>query len=408
VTTAAICSVGDELLAGEVVDTNAAWLAGRLLALGIEVRTTQAVGDDLGRLVAVLRRLVAEHDVVLVGGGLGPTSDDRTREAVAAALGLDLEHREDLAEAIAARFRSFDAVMPATNLRQAEVPVGSTALDPVGTAPGFVVRGDDTLVAALPGVPWEIRAMFDQLEEHLVALPGIRPSVTRALTVVGMGESAVAETLAGLEDVLPDGVAIAYLASGGQIRVKLTARGDDREQAAAVLEPLLARARDLLGDAVAAVDAASLEQVVVQQLAARGRTLAVAESATGGRVTARLTSVPGASRVLLGGVVVYTAAAKTTLAGVDQRLLDVHGPVSAEVTEALAEGVRARLGADVGVATTGVAGPDPQGGREVGTMVWAVATGAGVRSWERRLTGDRATVQERLTTAALEAVRRTP
>lgn len=407
-TSVALCSVGDELLAGEVVDTNAAWLARWAGGLGLEVRTTVTVGDDLSAMVALLQRLVDEHDVVLVGGGLGPTSDDRTREAVAAALGRDLEHRDELAEMIAARFASFGRRMPPSNLRQAEVPVGAAALAPVGTAPGFVVTDAAALVAALPGVPWELRAMAEQLEPHLLALPGIRPHVTRSLSVAGMGESSVAEALEPLERDLPDDVALAFLAAGGQVRVKLTARGADRDVAAAVVDPLVARARDLLGAAVVAVDASSLEQVVVQQLRTRGQTIAVAESATGGRVAARITAVPGSSQVLVGGVVVYTEHAKRVLAGVDAALLEAHGPVSREVTEALAVGVRGRLGTDLGLATTGVAGPETQGGQEVGTMLWALATADGVRSWEQTVPGDRATVQERLATNSLEAVRRAP
>lgn len=407
-TSVALCSVGDELLAGEVVDTNAAWLAQWVGGLGLEVRTTVTVGDDLDAMVVLLRRLVDEHDVVLVGGGLGPTSDDRTREAVAAALDLELEHREELADAIAARFAAFGRRMPPSNLRQAEVPAGAAALHPVGTAPGFVVTDAAALVAALPGVPWELRAMAEQLEPHLLALPGIRPHVTRSLSVAGMGESSVAEALEPLERDLPDDVALAFLAAGGQVRVKLTARGADRDEAAATVDPLVARARELLGEAVVAVDASSLEEVVVQQLASRGQTIAVAESATGGRVAARITAVPGSSQVLVGGVVVYTEHAKRVLAGVDADLLAAHGPVSREVTEALAVGVRERLGADLGLATTGVAGPGTQGGRDVGTMLWALATADGVRSWEQTVPGDRVTVQERLATNALEAVRRTP
>ena len=407
-TSVALCSVGDELLAGEVVDTNAAWLAQWVGGLGLEVRTTVTVGDDLDAMVVLLRRLVDEHDVVLVGGGLGPTSDDRTREAVAAALDLELEHREELADAIAARFAAFGRRMPPSNLRQAEVPAGAAALHPVGTAPGFVVTDAAALVAALPGVPWELRAMAEQLEPHLLALPGIRPHVTRSLSVAGMGESSVAEALEPLERDLPDDVALAFLAAGGQVRVKLTARGADRDEAAATVDPLVARARELLGEAVVAVDASSLEEVVVQQLASRGQTIAVAESATGGRVAARITAVPGSSQVLVGGVVVYTEHAKRVLAGVDADLLAAHGPVSREVTEALAVGVRERLGADLGLATTGVAGPGTQGGRDVGTMLWALATADGVRSWEQTVPGDRVTVQERLATNALEAVRRAP
>ena len=223
-TTAAICTIGDELLAGEIVDANSAWLAAALGELGIEVRTTVTVGDDLARLTAEVERLAASHDVLVCTGGLGPTSDDRTRDAVAAAAGVELVRDQELARRLRDWFSSRGVDMPERNLRQADAPAGARILPPQGTAPGFVVEVGDCLVAALPGPPWELEAMFDEdLEPVLVALPGTRPSVTRVVRVGSMGESAVAALLAPVEEELPEGVQIAYLASGGEIRVKLTA-----------------------------------------------------------------------------------------------------------------------------------------------------------------------------------------
>lgn len=406
-TTAAICTIGDELLAGEIVDANSAWLGAALGELGIEVHTAVATGDDLDSLTAEVGRLAAAHDVLVCSGGLGPTSDDRTREAIAAAAGVPLERDEELADRLAGWFADQGVDMPASNRRQADAPAGARMLAPQGTAAGFVVEVGSCLVAALPGPPWELHAMFtDDLEPLLVELPGIRPSVTRVVRLSGMGESTVADMLSPVEQALPDDVAIAYLASGGEIRVKLTARGDSRQEARARTEEHLSRTVELLGSAVVAVDGGSLEDVVVARYAQEGRTIAVAESASAGMVADRLASVPGASAVLLGGVVAYSATAKRELCGVPADVIEQHGTVAAATTEAMAAGVRSRLGADVGVATTGVAGPDPVGELPVGTLVWAIATADGARSWTRTLPGDRAQVRRRLAAAALEALRR--
>ena len=406
-TTAAICTIGDELVAGEVVDSNSAWVAAALTELGVEVVTVLSIGDGLDRLTTELRRLVDAHDVVICSGGLGPTSDDRTREAVAAAVGVELERHDDLARRLRAWFAERGVEMPEANLQQADVPAGAEVLPPKGTAPGFALPVGDGLVAALPGVPWELEAMFrESLEPLLVARSDLRPAVTRVVNVSGLGESACADLLAPLEADLPDDVDIGYLAGRGEIRVKLTARGASRADARARTDQPLARAVELLGEHVAGIDGGSLEEVVLRRYAAEGRTIAVAESASAGILADRLATPDGASAVFLGGVAAYSPRAKQVLAGVDEAVLAEHGTVSRPTTEAMAVGVRERLGADVAAATTGVAGPDPVEGRPSGTIIWAVATADGVRSWERQLPGDRSAVRHRLAAAALEALRR--
>lgn len=407
-TTAAICTIGDELVAGEVVDSNSAWLATALTELGLDVRVIVSIGDGLDALTTEVARLVDAHDVVICSGGLGPTSDDRTREAVAAAVGVDLERSDELAERLRAWFASHGVdEMPEANLQQADVPVGATVLAPKGTAPGFSLPVGDGLVAALPGVPWELQAMFrESLEPLLVARDGIRPAVTRVVHVSGLGESACAARLADLEQELPDAVEIGYLAGSGELKVKFTARGDHREAARAMTEAPVAKTVDLLGEHVIGLDGGSLEEVVIARYAGEGMTIAVAESASSGILADRLASPSGASTVFLGGAAVYSADAKVRLAGVDQAVIDEHGTVSRETTEALAVAIRERLGADVGAATTGVAGPEPVEGHPSGTIIWAVATADGVRSWQRQLPGDRRAIRQRLATAALEALRR--
>ncbi len=405
-----LCSVGTELLTGDQVDTNAAWLGTRVQESGATVTLQISARDVLDELVDALRVALDRCDGVIVGGGLGPTPDDLTREAVAAVAGVACRADAEMEEAIIQRFAQYNARMSPNNLRQANLPEGAVAFAPVGTAPGFRIDIAGTPVWVLPGVPWELQAMFDEhVAPDLVAASGGRATVTRVVHLTSMGESSVSEALADVEgDAVAAGVDVAYLATRSEIQVKLTLSGPDRDAAHAAGDPWVQRIRDVLGAAVASVDATSVEEALVDLLAAAGASVATAESATAGLVAARLADVPGASRVLRGGHVVYATDAKVAVAGIDPALLDAHPPVSAEVTRALAVAARAAFGADYGVATTGVAGPDPQDGVEVGDCFWAVAgphTPDGVVTG-RNLPGDRATVRGRLASAALELLRR--
>ncbi len=417
---AAVLSVGSELLLGDLTDTNATWMSVRLKERGVEVVHHLAVGDDLEAIVAALRWLAERADLVVVGGGLGPTSDDLTREAVAAAAGLDLEHREDLEEAILARFVAMGRSMAPRNRRQARVPVGAAAWPPAGTAPAFAVDlavdGADgprsARVVALPGVPWEAQELWDDaVGTALDALGATGATVTRTVRVVGRGESEVAAVVEPLLEGVA-GVTLAFLARRRAVHVRLTATGADAADARARTQPAVDAVVAALGSAVVGLDEEDLEALVLRRLAARGETLATAESATAGAVAARLAEVPGASRVLVGGLVVYADAAKARLAGLDADLVAREGAVSAPVTAALARAARERAGADWGLAVTGVAGPGPLAapdGTELpeGTCHWAVCGPDGeVHVEGRRLTGDRAAVRERLGSAALDLLRR--
>lgn len=404
----AILSVGTEVLGGDQVDTNAAWLARRLKELGVVPRLTLAVSDDLDELVDGLETAMARADVVVVGGGLGPTSDDRTRAAVARVAGVALERRGDLVDAIEAHWAGFGRAMPPSNLVQAEVPVGARAIAPVGTAPGFSLAVGEVDLHVLPGVPWELRELFDRdVADAVLARAGGRVLVSRTVHVAGLGESDVAERLHDVEAAATTaGVDVAYLATRGGVLVKFAVEGDDRDAVREASEDWVTATTEVLGASVVGVDDRGLEMAVVTALAAAGRTVAVAESATGGLVLERLTTVPGASAVVRGGLVVYATESKVTVAGIDADLLAANPPVSEPVTEALAVAVRERFGADIGVATTGVAGPDDQDGVPVGTSVWAVADADGSAVWSRELPGDRAAVRDRLASAAIDAVRR--
>lgn len=407
-------SVGSEIVSGQVDDTNARWLARRLGELGADVAAHVAVGDDAEALASLLRFLLerAVADVVVVGGGLGPTHDDITREGVAEAAGVPLEPRADLERRIAEAFAAHGRRMPAVNLRQARIPRGASVLPAEGTAPGFrleVERGAGAAVLyVLPGVPWELRAMFDShVAADVLRRAGARVTLSRVVHVTGSGESAVAEALGELLDRLGrDGPQVSLRATGREIEVMVTASGDDPASVRAHLDAVVDEALRLLGPAAAGVDDEDLAATVVRLLRAAGATVATAESVTAGAVAARLGAVAGASDVLAGGVVVYATRSKHDVLGVPDDLLDAEGPVSEPVTRELAERVRRQFEATYGLGVTGVAGPAPQSGRPVGTAFWALAGPDGTHVRGDRFPGDRAAVQERVASAALEALRR--
>jgi nicotinamide-nucleotide amidase len=408
---AAVLSIGSELLLGDLTDSNATWVSARLRERGVEVVRHVAADDDVDRIVAALRWLAGQCELVVVGGGLGPTSDDLTRDAVAAALGVELELREELEEAILARFTAMGRPMAPRNRRQAFVPQGARTALPVGTAPAFAVdlAGPDgsVRVVALPGVPWELHAFWESFVVPQLDELGARgATVTRIVHVAGRGESDVATVVEPLLDGEPD-VVLAFLAKQHGIQVRLTATGSDPEDARRRTQPALERVVGALGEAVSGIDDADLETTVVALLSARGERVATAESATGGSIAARLARVPGASDVLVGGLVVYRDEAKHLLAGLDADLVRTAGAVSADTTRALALAARERSGADWGIGVTGVAGPATVDGLPVGTAFWALAAPDGTcEVHERVIPGDRAAVIARLGSAALDLLRR--
>ena len=403
---AAVVAVGDELLLGDIVNGNAAWLGAELAAVGVPVVHSAMVGDDLDRIVTAVRRAREDADVVLLTGGLGPTVDDLTRDAVAVVAGVELERWPELEQQLRNRFRAYAYDMPEAVLRQADVPRGATPLvNPAGTAPGLRLELDGTLLLALPGPPSELAAVMRAGVLADLATRSGQVLVTRTLHCAGLGESSVAELVEGALTV-PDGVALAYLAGSAVVRVRLTTAASSVEQADEVLLPLVQAAAAALGPAVFGRDDDTLAGVVLAGLRAAGRTVAVAESLTAGLLGAALTELPGSSDAFRGGVQVYATDLKATLAGVPLPLLAEHGAVSAATAEALATGVRDRLGASYGLAVTGVAGPERQEGHPVGTVFVAVADDDGVTSRAVRLPGDRSRVRLLAVTAALDLLRR--
>lgn len=396
----AVLAVGDELLLGDIVNSNAAWLGEQLAAAGVQVVHSAMVGDDVARLATALRRAIDDADVVVLTGGLGPTVDDLTRDAIALVAGVPLCRVPAIEAQLRDRFAAYGFAMQEVVLKQADVPDGAEALDnPVGTAPGLWLEIAGAIVVALPGPPHEMRAVAGLVLPRLADRSGTRV-VTRTLRCAGLGESAVAE-LVEAAVVVPAGVALAYLAGGAVVRVRFTTAGDP-----AVLEPLVAACAAALGDAVWGYDDESLDAVVHALLAGRGETVAVAESLTGGLLSATLSQRPGSSATYRGGLVVYATDLKDSLAGVPEALLATHGAVSAETAEALAAGARTRLGATWGLGVTGVAGPSEQEGKPVGTVHVALAGPTGMQVRTMRLPGDRDRVRLLTVTTALDLLRR--
>jgi nicotinamide-nucleotide amidase len=414
-----IVAVGTELLLGQIADTNGQWLGEQLAAAGVDSHFHQAVGDNGARIVSALRTALARGDGVIVCGGLGPTQDDITREALAEVMNVPLVRHPALVEWIAKFFAERGRTMSENNARQADVPVGATVMPQTrGTAPGLICPVGDKVMYAVPGVPHEMADMFvrgilPDLQARMAAAGEQAVIRSRVLRTWGPSESGLAEVLAGRFDALeqPAGdrgsVTIAFLASGIEgIKVRLTARAPTDEGARALLDAEEATVRQILseayGDVVFGLDDQSMERAVAALLVERGLTLGLAESLTGGLVASRLVDVPGASAWFRGAVVAYASEIKRTVLGLPE------GPVVSEAAAAaMAEGARRVLGADVGLGITGVAGPDEQDGQPVGTVCFAVA--APDRSPVARrlqLPGDRPRIRQYATISALDALRR--
>jgi nicotinamide-nucleotide amidase len=374
-----IVAVGTELLLGQIVDTNSAWLGEQLALAGIDRTHGQVVGDNLERIVGALRLALDRSDAVIVCGGLGPTQDDITRDAIAEVMGVPLVTDDEVADRILERFASRGRRMPANNMRQALVPEGATAIaDPQpGTAPGLICPLGDKVIYAVPGVPYELheivgRAVLPDLARRAGSVSVIR---SRTLRTWGESESGLAERLADhmaeLDGAGPGAPTLAFLASGIEgIKVRITVKTDDDDTATRLVDAEEKVVRGIVGDLVFGVDDESMEHAVAKLLAARGLTLAVAESLTGGLVASRLVDVPKASDWFRGGVVSYANDVKFSVLGVPE------GPVvTADAAAAMATGVRRLLGADIGLGVTGVAGPDPMEGQPPGTVFLAATIG---------------------------------
>lgn len=402
-----VVAVGTELLLGQVVDTNSAWIGEHLAVAGIDSHFQVKVGDNHGRIVAAIRGALARSDAVICCGGLGPTQDDITRQAIAEVMGVPLRRDEAVADVIRELFASRGRAMSANNLCQADVPDGATVIPQTrGTAPGLVCPVGEQVVYAVPGVPHEMREMVERaVIPDLQRRSGTTATIlSRTLRTWGLSESGLAETVAPRVDALDasGNPTIAFLASGMEgIKVRVTAKGPDAAAATALLDGEEAALRALLGEVVFGVDEESMEVAVATLLRRAGLSLGLAESLTGGLVGARITAVPGASAFFRGSIVSYDRAVKHDLLGVPP------GPVVSEAAAtAMAVGAARVLGADVGLAVTGVAGPTEQDGQPVGTVWLGWAMDGQASATRVQLPGPRPQVRQLATISLLDLLRR--
>lgn len=405
--TCAILSIGTELTRGELVNTNAQGLSAALTDLGFEVVEHCVVDDDEPRIVAALERLARSSKVIVATGGLGPTTDDLTTHAVAKAIGAKLVRDEASLDHIRRRFEKIGRVMSESNAKQADFPEGATVLpNPIGTAPGFEARIGAARAYFMPGVPTEMNKMFE--EQVVPRIRDLAPNDSHQIRyrTFGLPESVVGEKLRGVEEAFA-GVTIGYRAHFPEIEVKVLARAADKAAAQALCERAATEVRARLGDVVYGDGEDTFAGVVGRALRTRGKTLAIAESCTGGLVGALVTKEPGASDFLLLDAVTYANSAKQRVLGVDEEVLRGHGAVSPECAARMAEGARRVSGADVALAITGIAGPT--GGSDakpVGLVYLAVATASGTVVKERRFPSvDRVWIQTLAAYAGLAMVR---
>ncbi len=401
-----ILAVGTELLLGSV-DTNAPWMSEHLAEYGLDCYFHSCVGDNPQRIEAALRAALARSDAVLVCGGLGPTQDDITREVIAEVMGVELQFQDHIATRIQEKFRARNRPMPSSNLRQAFVPIGAKVIaQHPGTAPGLICPiGDEKVIYAMPGVPTEMKAMFlgDVLTDLLRRRGGRATIRSRTLRTWGESESRIAELVAprveGLDAL--GNPTIAFLAKGiDGIFVRVTAKAADEQTAKALLDKEEQELRLLLGQRVFGVDEATLESVILADLKQAGLTLGVAESLTGGYLGQRLTAIPGASQVFRGGIVAYHSQYKRDLLGVKAPKI-----ISAEAAAQMAVGAQTLFHCNVGISTTGVAGPEPQEDQPVGTVYIGIAIDDQVETYEVKFPGNREQIRQFTVINALNFLR---
>ncbi|MDD3192981.1 MAG: competence/damage-inducible protein A [Oscillospiraceae bacterium] len=372
--TGEILCVGTELLLGDIINTNAAFLARELAALGIGVYHQTVVGDNGGRLKEAVALALSRCDLLVMTGGLGPTYDDITKETAAEALGQKLVWNQEAYDRMAAYFDCTGRVMSENNRKQATAPEGAVVFqNENGTAPGIAMESSGKIVVLLPGPPSEMEPMFyGQVRPYLEGKTG-QTFFSRTVHLFGIGESAAEEKLRDLMEASLNPTVAPY-AKTGEVLLRVTAAAPDKSQAQALLTPMIREIRQRLGQYVYGVDVGTLQKAAVLALVERGLTVSTAESCTGGGVAKRITEVPGSSAALKAGICTYTNEMKTALLGVDTNTLEVHGAVSAQTALEMAQGARRRTGAQIGVSVTGVAGPQPSEGKPVGLVYVGISS----------------------------------
>jgi nicotinamide-nucleotide amidase len=395
-----VLAVGNELLEGRVEDKNSGYIAEKLASLGMEVPLRLMVGDDMDDLRAAISWLMGQCDVIVITGGLGPTEDDLTREAVAEALDLPLKRNADIERDIEAIFNKMARDMPASNLKQADLIEGAIPLlARLGTAPGQWIEHEGKLIILLPGVPSEMRHLMsgEVLPRMEARFPAAKGKKHHSFIVAARPESEVAEVVREATAEF-ENLQLSYRVESGQIEVRLSSR----EGGGDLMSKAARQVREALGPWLVAEGDATLEGNLGRELRSRGLTLAIAESCTGGMISERVTRLPGSSDYFKGGMVAYTYESKETLLGVPGSLLKEKGAACEEVAKAMAEGVRERFSSSLGIAVTGVAGPGKGGEKEpVGSVAFGLSARDGTYSWKYRLPGDRDAVRRYAATIML-------
>ena len=394
--------MGTELLLGQIVNSNTSTMGAALAERGIDAHYQQTVGDNLTRIADAIRVAIGRSDAVVMTGGIGPTQDDITREAVCEVTGREMVFSEDYADRLREWWSRRGREMPQSNLRQAYYPEGAEMLsNPRGTAPGLALEHEGKLIFCVPGVPAEMEyLMLAEVLPRLASASGEEQVIaSRLIRTWGRPESEVAEIL---DDLYTSSVnpSLAFLASNSEIKIRVTAKAETAAETRLLIEPMETEVRSRLGDSVFGFDDETIERVLMQLLSDRGYTVGTAESMTGGMVSARLTALPGSSAVVKGGLVAYNSELKHRLLG----LTDITEVVTTDAAVAMARGARALLDVDVAIAVTGSAGPEPME-KPVGTVIVGVATPDDVRGRELRFSGDRERLRTYGTTAALHLAR---
>ncbi|HBX90616.1 competence/damage-inducible protein A [Alistipes sp.] len=405
---ATILTIGDELLIGQIVDTNSVFIARQLNAAGVVVCERTSIGDDHAQIVAALERALDRSQIVILTGGLGPTKDDITKRTLAKIFRSEMRYDDEVGAHVERMLAQRGIAFNALNRAQAMVPECCTVLfNAHGTAPGMWFERDGKVAVALPGVPFEMEhLMLDEVMPRLKSRFALRQIVHRTLITSGLAESMLAERIEDWEAALPPYLKLAYLPNPGAVRLRLSAYEVDGASAAEEIGRQFEVLRRLIPEHVVGFETASVQELVHDRLTERGLTLAVAESCTGGTIAARFTALPGASAYFRCGVVAYSNEAKHDLLGVDPQAIERHGAVSEEVARQMAQGVRRAARADYAVATTGIAGPT--GGSErkpVGTVWIAVATPAGTTAVCRQCGTDRRQIIDRAAAVAISLLR---
>ncbi|MBT8208178.1 MAG: competence/damage-inducible protein A [Acidimicrobiia bacterium] len=399
-------AVGTELLLGQIVNSNASTIGALLADAGLDHYHQMVVGDNVERVAADIQLALSRSDALIITGGIGPTQDDLTREAICLAVGVPMVRNDEYADRLRNWWERRGREMPESNLRQAHHPEGAELIrNPKGTAPGLKLKVGDRWVFAVPGVPAEMVPMVERdIVPFLMSESGVGGVVvSRLLRSWGESESKVGELLSDLYDEHRNPT-VAFLASSGEIKIRLTAKASDEAAAYELIRPVESEVRNRMGSKIFGADDETIERVLFDGLAANGWSIATAESATGGMIVSRLTAIPGASEFVIGSVVAYDVAVKESVLDVSAALVAEHGVVSEPVAVAMADGAAKRLGADVVISVTGSAGPDPLGA-SVGTMVVGVHTPHGTKARSVHMPGDRERVRVYTTTAALHMAR---